>query len=154
MIMSLNSEDFSWRSDPHIADFDDSGPVTVMDAHCALCARGAKWIARNDTDKAFRIIPLQSERGRALMRHYDMDADDPLGWLYLENGRAYSSLDATIRVARRLGGIWKSLALLRLMPRPLQDRLYRLVARNRYRWFGRADLCNLPDPEVRERLLL
>lgn len=126
---------------------------TVMDAHCALCARGARWIARNDRAGAFTIIPVQSELGGALMRHYGLDPVDPVSWLYVEHGRAFTSLDALIRVGRRLGGVWRGLVVLRLLPRAVQDPLYRLVARNRYRLFGRADLCALPDPQVQKRLL-
>ena len=144
---------FSYRDDASVPKFDDAGPRTVMDAHCALCARGAKWIAKNDREARFKIIPLQSELGRTLMWHYGMDPDDPASWLYLEDGRAYSSLDAVMRVGRRLGGVWYLLSAGRILPNFLADKLYRFVARNRYRLFGRADLCAMPDPAVRERLL-
>ena len=124
-----------------------------MDARCALCARGAAWIARNDTASEFTIIPLQSDLGGALLAHYGLDPADPTTWLFLEDGRAYTSLDALVRVGARLGRFWKVLSVLRILPRPLQDFLYRAVARNRYRIFGTADLCAIPDPEIRKRLL-
>jgi len=144
---------FSWREDPAVPAF-DAGPVfTVMDAHCALCARGAAWIAANDRRGEFRIVPAQSPVGAAMLRHYGLDPDDPATWLYVEEGHAHASLDALMRAGRRLGGVWRGLALLRVLPRGLRDRLYRLVARNRYRVFGRADLCAMPDPEVQRRLL-
>lgn len=129
-----------------------AGPTTVMDARCALCARGAAWIARNDTVEEFTIVPLQSNLGGVLMRHHGLDPSDPASWLYLEDGQPYTSLDAMIRVGRRLGGRWKLLAVLRLLPRSLRDRLYYFVARNRYRLFGRADLCSMPDAAVQKRL--
>jgi len=133
---------------------DDPGPIyVVMDAHCALCARGALWIARNDRAGVFRIVPVQTPFGRAALEAEGLDPDDPISWLYVEYGRAYTSLDAVIRVGWRLGGIWKALAVLRLVPPPMQDKLYRFVASRRYRWFGRADLCELPDPYVQRRLL-
>ena len=144
---------YSHRQDPTVPAFDDAGPRCVMDAHCALCARGARWIARRDKRQEFKIIPLQSDLGRALMVHYKMDPDDPTSWLYLEDGTPYTSLYAFTQVARRIGGIWHILRLLNLMPRGLQDPLYRAVARNRYRVFGRADLCAMPDPDVQSRLL-
>jgi len=124
-----------------------------MDAHCALCARGAKWIAHNDRKEEFKIVPLQSELGYALLYHYAMDPADPTSWLYLEDGRGYASLDALIRVGHRLGRVWKFLFILRVFPRGLRDTLYRAVARNRYRWFGTTDLCTLPDPDVQKRLM-
>lgn len=124
-----------------------------MDASCGLCARGAKWIARNDTAKAFRIIPMQSPLGQALMRHFDMDPEDPLSWVYLEHGSGFASLDAVMRVGRRLGGVWHVLGSLRILPAPLRDAVYGIVARNRYKVMGRADLCSMPDAQVQARLL-
>jgi predicted DCC family thiol-disulfide oxidoreductase YuxK len=123
-----------------------------MDAQCALCARGARWIAHNDRRDEFRIIPIQSALGRSLLIRNGLDPDDPASWLYIENGKVYASLDALIRVGLRLGGVWRLLGLLRILPEPLQDKLYKLVATRRYA-FGRTDLCTLPDVEVRRRLV-
>ena len=123
-----------------------------MDAHCGLCAKGAAWIARNDQQRQFRIIPMQTELGAALLLHYGMDPEDPLSWLYVRRGVAFTSLDAVIRVAAELGGAWSGLRVLRIIPRPIQDRLYGLVARHRYRLMGARDLCSLPDPAIQERL--
>ncbi len=144
---------YSWRGDAGVPEFDDAGSLTVMDATCGLCARGATWIARNDRAGAFRIIPVQSPLGAGLLRHFGMDPDDPLSWLYLEDGLGYSSLDATVRVGCRLGGRWRVLEALRVIPKPLRDAAYALVARNRYKIMGRADLCAMPDPDVQRRLL-
>lgn len=151
--MRLTSTPYSYRADAQVPDFPDHGPRTVMDAGCALCVRGARWISRNDKGQEFRIIPVQSRLGTSLMRHYGMDPTDPLSWLYLDNGVAYTSLDALIRVANRLGGVWRLLSVLRILPRNMQDKLYGLVARNRLRVMGPADLCSLPDPDIQKRLL-
>lgn len=151
--MLRRHEAYCYLKDDTVPEFLAGDVFTVMDAHCSLCARGAAWIARNDKAEEFRIVPLQSDLGRALMRHYGLDPEDPTSWLYLENGRAYSSLDAFIRVGRRLGGLWSGLTFLRILPKILQDILYRAVARNRYRLFGSTDLCTLPDPEVQKRLI-
>ena len=95
---------YSYKTDPDVPDFDDSGPVTVMDGECAICSTGARLIARFDTREEFRICRIQTEPGGALMRHYGLDPDDPDSWLYLEDGLAYSSLDGMIRAGRRMGG--------------------------------------------------
>lgn len=153
MALIRDRDAWSWKSDPAVPEFSAGEVFVVVDAHCALCARGAAWIARNDRADEFRIVPLQSETGNALMRHYGLDPADPSSWLYVENGRAYSSLDGFIRAGRRLGGVWKGLAALRVLPRPVQDLLYRAIARSRYRLFGRKDLCALPDAEVQKRLV-
>lgn len=144
---------YSYKQGPALSGFDGGDCFTVMDAHCALCAKGAKWIAHNDKAGTFKIVALQSQFGQALMIHYGLDPDDPTSWLFVEDGQPYSSLEAYIRVGNRLGGIWRILSALRIIPRPLQDILYRSIARNRYRLFGRTDLCNLPDPQIQKRLI-
>jgi len=87
------------------------------------------------------------------MDHYGMDADDPASWLLLQAGIGYSASDAVIRTAGELGGLWRIFVVFRLIPRQLLDTLYYLIARHRIRWFGRTDLCALPDPEIQKRLL-
>jgi predicted DCC family thiol-disulfide oxidoreductase YuxK len=135
-----------------VADIMTRPAATVMDAQCALCARGAAWIARNDQAKEFLIIPMQSVLGRTLLEQHGLDPDDPTSWLYLEQGQAYTSTDAIIQAGQKLAGKWRLLTVMRIIPRPLRDALYRMVARNRYRWFGQGDMCNMPDPEVQRRL--
>lgn len=151
--MTLKDTQYSYRNARDIPAFSDEGPVCVMDANCALCARGAIWIARSDHRGEFRIITLQSDLGTALMQHYGLDPEDPNSWLFLDEGRAYSSLDALAGVGRRLGGIWRSLSVVLILPRAVRNGLYGFVARNRYRWFGTANLCFVPDREVQKRLI-
>lgn len=124
-----------------------------MDGECVLCTAGARFIARFDTRREFRICRAQSDLGRALFEHYGLAPDDPESWLYLEDGYAYGSFDAMIRAGRRLGGPGLLLQPLRLLPRGAQDWLYVRLARNRYRLFGRTDMCAVPDPALRARLL-
>ena len=124
-----------------------------MDGECVLCTRTAKLIARLDHREEFRICPVQSPTGRAVLHHYGLDPDDPTSWLYLVEGRAYTSLDAVIRVSSRLGGPGRLLQVLRLLPGRAQDWLYRKVAQNRIRLFGRTDMCAVPDPKLRARLI-
>ena len=143
---------YSYRNDPAVPRFDDSGPVAIMDGDCALCAGGARAIARLDRERRFRIGRTQSPLGAALVRHYGLEPEDPETWLYLEEGRAWSGMEAIIRIGARLGGPGRLLGLMRVLPRPAREWLYRRIARNRYR-FGRTDMCALPDPKLRARLL-
>lgn len=144
---------YSYRTDDDVPDFDDQGPVTVMDGECALCSTGARMIARFDTASEFRICRTQTKLGRALLTHYNLDPDDPESWLYIEAGHAYTSLDGMIRAGRRVGGPGLLLQPLRVLPRLIQNWLYRCIARNRYRLFGRTDMCALPDPALQARLM-
>lgn len=143
----------SFRDDPLVPGFDDSAPLAVMDAECALCSWGARMIHRMDRSEDVRICPVQTPLGAALLRHYGLDAEDPPSWLFIEDGIAHSDCDALIHAGRRLGGAGRLAAPLRLLPRGLRNWLYRRVARNRYRLFGRSDMCALPDPAFQRRLL-
>ncbi|CUH53125.1 thiol-disulfide oxidoreductase DCC family protein [Shimia marina] len=145
---------FSYRDDPAVPAFEDSGPVTVMDGDCALCSFGARMIARFDHAERFKICPAQTALGTALLGHYDLSPDDPESWLLLYDGQAYASLDAMIRAGALVGGIGHALWPLRGLPGPAQDWIYRRIARNRYRLFGRSDMCALPDEKLKARLLL
>jgi predicted DCC family thiol-disulfide oxidoreductase YuxK len=144
---------YSFRGDPSVPDFDDGFPIAVMDADCALCSWGARMIHRLDRKETTRIAPVQSPLGHALMRHYGVDPSDPATWLFIDEGRAHVDFDAVIHAGRRFGGWGRMTSVLRLLPRPARDRLYRLIARNRYRLFGRGELCALPDPAFQRRLL-
>lgn len=128
-------------------------PVAVMDANCALCSWGARMIHRLDRTGQIMIAPIQSDSGAALMHEYGLDAQDPESWLFIENGKVWRDFDALIRLGERSGGLGRLFMALRLLPRPMRDRLYRSVARNRYRLFGRGDMCALPDPAFRARLM-
>ena len=153
MVHPIQREPYSWRTDESVPDFDDKGPLVVMDGDCALCSVGARMIARLDRRKEFRICRAQSALGRALLCHLGLHSHDPDTWLLLSAGRAHGSFDAVILVGRRLGGVGWLLQPLRLLPCAWRDWLYRCLARNRYRIFGRTDLCDIPDPALRERVI-
>lgn len=146
-------EAYSYKADPAVPTFDDSGPITFMDGECVLCTTGARLISRYDRAKKFKICRVQSPIGKAVLGHYGLDADDPESWLLLVDGNAYTSIDAMIRTGAMVGGVGWILQCLRPIPRPIQDWLYRRLARNRYRLWGRIDLCAIPDPCLHARLL-
>ena len=128
-------------------------PVVVMDATCALCSWGARMIHQMDRSGDIKIAPIQTETGAALMRKNGLDPLDPDSWLFIENGTVWRDFDAVIRVGERSGGVGRLCSVLRLVPRPVRDWLYQRMARNRYTMFGRGDMCALPDPAFRARLL-
>jgi predicted DCC family thiol-disulfide oxidoreductase YuxK len=79
---------YSYRDDPAVPTFDDRGQIAILDGECALCASGARAIARFDRKRLFRIGRTQSALGAALVRHYGLEPENPETWLYLEDGRA------------------------------------------------------------------
>jgi predicted DCC family thiol-disulfide oxidoreductase YuxK len=143
----------SYRDDPTVPPFDDSAPVAVMDAQCAICSWGARMIHRLDRAGTTRICPIQSPLGTALLQHYGLDPKDPTSWLFLDDGHPHKDFDAVLHAGRLYGGLGHLTFALRVLPKPLRDWLYTRLARNRYRLFGRADLCALPDPALQRRIL-
>jgi predicted DCC family thiol-disulfide oxidoreductase YuxK len=127
--------------------------VIVFDGVCALCSRWVRFLLRFDGRGRYRFAAMQGAHGRALLAAHGLDPDDPLSFLLVERGRAHTDTDAIVRVLAGLGGLWKLALLARLLPRPLRDRGYRWLARNRYRWFGRHDACYLPTPAQAVRFL-
>ena len=144
---------FSYRLDKDVPSFDDTFAIAVMDGECALCTFGAQWIDRFDKSGKIRICPIKSPLGAALLRHYGFDPEDPGSWVFLENGIAWTSFDAWIKAGETVGGIGKLMRLFWGVPRPIRDWMYRRVALNRIAIFGSADMCSLPCPSFRARLI-
>lgn len=147
------ADTYSFRLDPSVPPFDDTVPVAVMDAECAVCSWGARMIHRLDLSGTVRICPVQSPLGAALMRHYGVDPVDPETWLFIDQGLAYADLEAVIHAGLAFGGWGRIVGVLRLVPKAVRGWLYRRLARNRFALFGRADMCALPDAGFQRRLL-
>jgi predicted DCC family thiol-disulfide oxidoreductase YuxK len=134
------------------------GPVILYDGVCALCNRLNGFVLARDPDGWFRFASLQGALAREILTRHGRDPRD-LDTLYvvLDPGRPGERLlrksDAALWILRELGGAWRMTAALRLVPRSLRDRGYDVVARTRYRLFGRYDACPLPDPRHRSRFL-
>ena len=127
------------------------GPVIVFDGICVLCNGWVRFLLRRDRGR-YRFASMQSESGRALLSAHGLLADDPASFLLVDNGVAWTDTDAIRRVLSGLGGVWRIAALIGFVPRFLRDPLYRIIARNRYRWFG-TTACTVPDQAQRSRFL-
>ena len=134
----------------------DSAPATILfDGVCNLCNGFVQFVIRHDPQGYFHFAALQSEAGQALLRAHGAPPApaDPESVMLLEGGRLSTHSAAVLRIAGRLGGIWRLAAVGWLLPTSWRDALYRYVARHRYRWFGRQESCLLPTPELRSRFL-
>jgi predicted DCC family thiol-disulfide oxidoreductase YuxK len=128
-------------------------PIVLFDGVCNLCNGSVQFILKRDPQARFRFASLQSEAGGSLMRHHGLDPEALSSVVVIDDGRVWRESSAALRIARHLPGGWKLLRILTVIPRPLRDGVYRLIARNRYRWFGKTETCWLPTPELRGRFL-
>jgi predicted DCC family thiol-disulfide oxidoreductase YuxK len=134
------------------------GPIILYDGVCALCHRLNRFVLARDPAGRFRFAALQSAlAGEILTRHGRDPRDLDTLYLVLDHGRPDERLlrksDAALWILRDLGGPWRAAGALRAVPRWMRDLGYDLVARTRYRLFGRYDTCPLPDPRHRARFL-
>lgn len=144
---------FSYRSDPGVPEFPDDRPLLVFDGECVMCSHSAEFVLARDRPRQFRFLAAQSDLGRALFDHFGLDSEDFETFLVLHEGRPYLRSSAALKIAALLGFPWTVFSVFRLVPRPLRDWVYDLIARNRFRLFGRRDQCYLPSPEDAERFL-
>lgn len=128
-------------------------PVIVFDGACVLCNGWVRFLLKRDRRARYLFAAMQGEAGRMLLRQHGLNPDDPLSMLLVDGDAARSDTDAIIAVLTGLGGAWRLVGALRVVPRVLRDPLYRWIARNRYRWFGRREQCLLPDMADRDRFL-
>jgi predicted DCC family thiol-disulfide oxidoreductase YuxK len=118
--------------------------IIIFDGICHLCSRWVRFLRRHRVDPPFQLIPMQSVAGKALLVEYGIDPEDPATFLVLDQGRRFTESDAVIHVISALGGLWRMSEAFCIVPKRWRDLLYRLLARNRYRWFGRRSVCYLP----------
>jgi len=123
---------------------DPNARVIVFDGICHVCSGGVRFLAQHRIEPPFELIPMQSAEGKALLEQFGIDTDDPATFLVLDRGLVLTQSDASIHVMAAIGGLWRLAAAGRVIPRPWRNWLYRLLARNRYRWFGRRTTCYLP----------
>jgi predicted DCC family thiol-disulfide oxidoreductase YuxK len=127
--------------------------VVIFDGVCNLCAHSVKFILAHEAEPKLRFVPLQSPAGARMLREFGFSPEDAKTFVLVVDGNSYVKSDAAIRIARYLRGSWRALGAIRVFPRPLRDWAYDTVARNRYRWFGRAESCMVPTPEIRARFI-
>jgi len=127
--------------------------IIAFDGVCNFCNAYVNFVIRRDPEARFLFTPIQSETGRSLLSRFQLDPRNLETFVLVKEEKCLVRSDALLEIMRELGGCWKVLYLFVLVPRPLRDCIYDLVARNRYRWFGRRDSCMVPTEDVRSRFL-
>ena len=134
-------------------------PIVLYDGVCGLCNRLVQFLLKHDTQGRLRFASLQSDFAERVLSRHGIDPKD-LDTVHVvvdcerPEEEVLNRSDAILRAGYELGAAWKTLATIgRIVPRPLRDLVYRFVATNRYRVFGKYDTCMLPDANQRQRFL-
>jgi predicted DCC family thiol-disulfide oxidoreductase YuxK len=129
------------------------GGVILFDGTCAFCEASVKFIARRDPAGYFRFGASQSPKGLELLASHGLTREMTRSIVLIEDGQVYLRSTASLRIARQLSFPWRLAAGFLIVPRPLRDGVYRIVAAIRHRLAGRSNACEIPPPEIRARLI-
>lgn len=127
--------------------------IVVFDGQCLLCNGWVQFLLRHDTAQRIRFASMQGAAGQQLLAQAGLRVDGLQTLLVVDGERSWQHTAAIFRVLHGLGGLWRLAWVGWLVPAPLRDAVYRWVARNRYRIWGRSDTCRIPSPETSARFL-
>lgn len=126
--------------------------IILFDGECNFCDQSVQFIIKRDPHAYFKFASLQSKIGQQLCKEHEIHSDIN-SLVLIEGNQSYVKSTAVLRICRNLKGAWKALALLQVLPSPIRNFGYDIFAKNRYKWFGTKNTCELPPPEIRKRFL-
>jgi predicted DCC family thiol-disulfide oxidoreductase YuxK len=127
--------------------------IVLFDGTCAFCEGSVKFIAKRDPHGYFRFGASQSPSAAGILAEHGLARDGARSIVLIEDGQVYLRSTASLRIARHLRFPWSLARVFLIVPRPLRDGVYRIVAAVRHRLAGTSNACEIPPPEIRERLI-
>lgn len=127
--------------------------VLLFDGVCNLCNKAVQIVLRQDRSAKIMFCPLQSAKGESLLRNFNMDPATLNSLVYIRNERVLIKSQAVIAIMKDMGGIWKMGKVLKIFPRVFGDYFYDVVAKSRYKWFGKRGECMIPTADIKTRFL-
>jgi predicted DCC family thiol-disulfide oxidoreductase YuxK len=132
---------------------EDNKSLLLFDGVCNLCNSSVQFILLRDKKDRFRFASLQSDYGQNLLREHNLPTQSFNSLVLVENGKIYKKSTAALRIARKLKGLWPLLFAFIIIPPFIRNFVYDIIAKNRYRWFGKKEECMLPRPEWKQKFL-
>jgi len=127
--------------------------ILLFDGICILCNGMVKFLIRRDKKVKFKFATLQSISGHALLKQHKLPIDQFDSFIYINDNRVYLKSSAVVHVLKDMGGIWRLFYFFIIIPKPIRDFMYDLVAKTRYRIFGKRETCMVPTNEIKQRFL-
>src|SRR6185436_12329071 len=123
----------------------------LFDGVCNFCNARINFVIRHDKHDYFRFAPLQSDIAKKILAEHNIDTFTTDSFFLVQNGKVYDRTSAALRIAKHLNDAWKLCYGLLIIPPFIRDVVYRIIAKNRYRWWGKRESCMIPTPEVRAK---
>lgn len=133
-----------------MADTDQIPPVILFDGVCNLCSSVVQFVIKRDPKNLFRFASLQSNFGKNLLQTFDLSTKTFNSFILYKDGKIYTKSTGALLVAKELSGVWPLLSIFIIVPPFLRNTVYNFIARNRYQWFGKKDVCYIPSPEIKK----
>jgi len=128
--------------------------VILFDGVCILCNSSVQFVLKHDKKQHFVFAALQSDVARELLLHYPMEIIEKDSIILIQNKKIYTESTAALLIAKEFVGFWKIFQVFWIVPKIIRDFFYNLIAKNRYKWFGKKETCMIPDKSVKNRFLL
>ena len=128
-------------------------PILLFDGHCNLCNAWVNFIVKRDSSSTIRFASLQSRAGNRMLEEHKIDSNYIDSLVFFEEDKVSVSSTAALRILSYLDGWERHLIYLTILPRTFRDLVYRFVAKNRYKWFGRREQCMVPTVKLSKRFL-
>ena len=128
-------------------------PIILFDGVCNFCNYWVTFAIKRDRKNKLKFTPLQGETAKQLLPQFHINPSSLSSVIFIDNGKAYTQSSAAIQICKHLDGGWKLFYALIIIPKFMRDGLYNIIARNRYKWFGKKESCMIPTPELKERFL-
>lgn len=132
----------------------DNISIVLFDGICNFCNSSVNRIIRHDKKNKFRFAALQSETGKKLAEQYGIDAKKTDSIILIENKKAYTKSAAILRIAKSLDKLYPLLYGMSIIPAFIRNAVYDLIAKKRYKWFGKKETCMIPTEEVKEKFIM
>lgn len=130
-----------------------SKPIILFDGVCNYCNSMVNFIIRQDKQKRFVFAPLQSATGQQLLLKHHLPLNELNSFVLIDQQKAWLRSSASLQVFKNLPWYWKWTQIFWIIPPFLRNAVYNLIARNRYKWFGKKESCMIPTPDLKARFL-
>lgn len=127
--------------------------IVLFDGVCNLCSSSVQFILKRDKKNQFLFGSLQGKYGQDALQKFGLPQDEFNSFMLLEGGELYTKSSGALRMLKYLGGGWQLLYVFIIIPKFIRDAVYSVIAKNRYRWFGKKEECWLPTPEIKKKFL-